>query len=86
MNRKAVAWFSIAAFLVSLNSCIMRKARTEPAALQDSKPYKLAIAAVQTRSGQRLDFSKKDMATVSGDAVLVPDPGGPAVPERFAWD
>jgi hypothetical protein len=87
MNRNVVACFSIAVFLVSFDSClqIKRNARTEPAALRGSKPYALTVMAVQTKSGQRLEFSKKDKATVSGDAVLVPEPGF-AVPERLAWD
>lgn len=87
MNRKVVACFSIAVFLFSLNSCfqVKRKARTDPAALRGSSPYALTVMAVQTKSGQRLEFSKKDKATVSGDAVLVPDPGVP-VPQRLAWD
>jgi hypothetical protein len=87
MPKKAVALVTTVAFLVSLNACIpiKKNARTDPAKLHGAESFDLTVVAVQKKTGERLEFSKKDLATVSGGSVLVPDPGG-AVPPRLAWD
>jgi hypothetical protein len=87
MSRKTIACFSIVVFLLSFDSCIRinKTAQTDPAGLYGSEPLKLTVVAVQTKTGERLEFSKKDRATISDNAVLVPDPEG-TVPSRIAWN
>jgi hypothetical protein len=86
MNRKASAFFSALVFLVSLDSCvpINKTARTDPDRLIGKAPFSVTVVAVQTKTGERLEFSKKDRATVSNGKVLVLDPGG-SVPSRLTW-
>lgn len=86
MNRKFTVFCTTVVFIVSLSSCIQikRTAKTEPGRLHGSEAYRLEIIAAQKKNGERLDFPKKNWATVSGSALLVPDAEG-SVPPKIAW-
>ena len=86
MPKKAVALATVIIFLISLNSCISikRNARTDPDRIFGTEPYKLTVAAVQKKTGERLEFPRKKRATINGDKVLIPDPGA-VFPARLLW-
>jgi hypothetical protein len=83
MSKKAIALITAVSFLVSLNACIVRK-KVQPDRLSGKEPYKLSVAAVQKKTGERLEFPRKEKATVSGDKILILQPGK-SYPVRLLW-
>lgn len=85
MFKKTIALVTVVSFLVSLNSCIVRqKVEMGPDKLAGARPVALRVVGIQKKSGEILKFSAKSGATVAGDKVFVPEPGG-AAPVDLAW-
>ena len=71
-------------FLVTLNSCVLReKVEMGPDKLAGARPVALRVVGVQKKTGETLKFSRQSGATVAGDKVFVPEPGG-ALPVDLA--
>jgi len=84
MSKKAAALATVVMFLVILNSCVMRdKIEMGPDKLAGARPVALRVVGVQKKTGEILKFSRQSGATVAGDKVFVPDPGG-ALPADLA--
>jgi hypothetical protein len=83
--KKATVLVTVVSFLVSLNSCIVReKVEMGPDKLAGARTVALRVVGVQKKSGEILKFSAKSGATVAGDKVFVPEPGG-ASPADLDW-
>ncbi len=85
MDKRIVASAVTVLFLASLNSCTIHKAATmDPDGLRGAKPYALIVVAVKKKSGERMEFSRRQEVTVSGDYILIPEPRG-SFPSRLLW-
>jgi hypothetical protein len=77
MPKKAAALATVVMFLATLNSCVLRKqVEMGPDKLAGAWPAALRVVGVQKKTGEILKFSRKSGATVAGDKVFVPEPGG----------
>lgn len=86
MPKKAVALATVVMFLVTLNSCVFRKKiEMGPDKLSGARPLAMRVVGIQKKTGEILKFSRKSGATVAGDKVFIPEPGG-ASPVDLALD
>ena len=77
MSKKAAALATVVMFLVTLNSCVMReKVAMGPDKLAGARPVALRVVGVQKKTGEILKFSRQSGATVAGDNIFIPEPGG----------
>ncbi len=77
MPKKAAALATVVMFLVTLNSCVLRKkVEMGPDKLAGATTVALRVVGIQKKTGEILQFSRKSGATVAGDKVFVPRPGG----------
>ncbi len=77
MYKKTAVWVTVVMFLVTLNSCVLRKkVELGPDKLAGATTVVLRVVGVQKKTGEILKFSRKSGATVAGDKVFVPEPGG----------
>lgn len=76
MHSKPVAMIMTVVLLVSSNACIQfkRNVGTLPADLARGAPVRPVITAVQKKTGERVDFPRKQRATLIGDKVVAGKP------------
>ena len=77
MEKKAISLVTIALFILSFNTCVLReKVVMGPDKLAGARPVALRVVGVQKKTGEILKFSRQSGATVAGDNIFIPEPGG----------
>ncbi len=71
MRKKMIALMTLGCFIVFSNSCAIYSWKKTPLdSLNPEKREGLKISQAQTKSGERIEFSKKPPTQISGDLII----------------
>jgi hypothetical protein len=71
MVKKTLAWITLPSFLIFSWSCVIHSWQKEPLlSISPEKREGTEVSAVQTKSGEKIDFNKNPAARIQTDSVI----------------